>query len=951
MENNKLCYENDIHLLFKYIPKKLLLYLTSIEYDFSNNIYNPPFKLISDLHEINFLLKTKKIEVIKYFYFSRNKIFPILYNYETNIIINFEEKKKCLFYNFYLNLLIMENTSIIYFSYSIKYIREINNEIKNITNKYKLIIMSKIINDLIYNFKGDINYTESDNYELDLIANENKKIIRNNIHIFEEINLLLNEQNIKEQNIDDIYIQIIIALIKSKKIEDYDYTYNIIKELDLENIDITENMLDKLIVILNSNEINNYKIIKKEDLFEEKKINFYFILLKYILKSSIYNFQIPFLLQTRKLIIALLKTNELFNDININKIIENKIDYIIINMTDLDYYSRIYYKYKYSILKKNEEKSLEEDDFEKYVKNNNNIKDKILKKYNNKNYFDIMYKTFFNNNYLDLNLKSFQFEYYANQILNKSSILLYSNKNEINPGIRFGLITLGNFDIKINYKKLLNCLVINESKDSYLIKNYIRFINFLEKVKEKINNEFIYNYNLKILLEFEREREDNIVSIYNITCIYTFYSPLDNKEIKFKEYNILIDETNSISQTFQSLLLKINDKSYKYLSFFKSDSDLISSSYKSINKNEERSFSTLIKFNNIEDELTNEIIGKYRLNSKYLKELSNGYYINWGNEKNNIYIYDIFFEKKIVINGFKNLNNSIIDIFEKNIKETPTKELVLIIFSRNNKFRMKINLNTLNYHIEKIHRISDMDCKKIIKIDKNNYLYIFENNYTFPTGHFINSIKINDDVIVLSSNSIIKGGENILIFYDINKKKKLYEIFDFSFSLYLNCFALIENKRIDHNLVLLCVCQKYFCFQKNGILLIIINNKAKIDEPLYKFYDTKTFKIDCICPLKKIDNNNKIFINTNDAIITSTEYFLVGGSENNKGKIKLFKVLFHDNIKDTEISYIKEIIFNEQNILQSSISSITQLKRNNNILVSCNDGNSFLFDILNNIYI
>ena len=66
--------------------------------------------------------------------------------------------------------------------------------------------------------------------------------------------------------------------------------YNIINQLELENINITKIMFDELSQILNSNKsyINEYIILKEKDLYNEKKINFYFILLKYILKNSIY---------------------------------------------------------------------------------------------------------------------------------------------------------------------------------------------------------------------------------------------------------------------------------------------------------------------------------------------------------------------------------------------------------------------------------------------------------------------------------------------------------------------------------------------------------------------------------------------------------------------------------------------------------------------------------------
>ena len=46
----------------------------------------------------------------------------------------------------------------------------------------------------------------------------------------------------------------------------------------------------------------NYKILNSEDLLNDNKINFWYILLKYILKDSIYKYRISFFLKTKKVI-------------------------------------------------------------------------------------------------------------------------------------------------------------------------------------------------------------------------------------------------------------------------------------------------------------------------------------------------------------------------------------------------------------------------------------------------------------------------------------------------------------------------------------------------------------------------------------------------------------------------------------------------------------------------
>ena len=93
-----------------------------------------------------------------------------------------------------------------------------------------------------------------------------------------------------------------------------------------------------------------------------KKINFYYILFKYILKYQIYIYQIPFLLKSRKNILELIKSNlkEIKNkDI---KDIYNKFEYIIDFFTDSKYYKK-YIEFNISNEEQNESKN--------YIKNNN----------------------------------------------------------------------------------------------------------------------------------------------------------------------------------------------------------------------------------------------------------------------------------------------------------------------------------------------------------------------------------------------------------------------------------------------------------------------------------------------------------------------------------------------------------------------------------------------------
>ena len=77
------------------------------------------------------------------------------------------------------------------------------------------------------------------------------------------------------KKVDEIFIEIIISLIKSNKFTEYKYTDKILSDLDFSNIYLTEEMFEQLYITLNQDEvyINKYIIKCKEDLFVESKIN------------------------------------------------------------------------------------------------------------------------------------------------------------------------------------------------------------------------------------------------------------------------------------------------------------------------------------------------------------------------------------------------------------------------------------------------------------------------------------------------------------------------------------------------------------------------------------------------------------------------------------------------------------------------------------------------------
>ena len=308
------------------IPLKLRLsynYNSFIASSSEVNIIDPIYKLLldySDIEKIQKINDKKEMELLcKFLYFNRKKVHEILLDSDKTIHFEYKENNKSLSFYFYLVLLIKDMPYILNYTYDLEYIKEINDQQDQNKEIYKKLIISKIIIELVNEYKSIYDYFDDENEEkLNLIINMNLSIIKKNINAFKEMDINWTEVEFCSESIDLIYIDIIISLIKQKKLEDYEYSYEIIKQLNFDSIDINNTMYDKLYDLLNKEEdyINNYIIYYKEELASENKINFYYILLKYILKHPIYIYQIPFLMKTKRNIIDLVKSN--------NKIIYTK---------------------------------------------------------------------------------------------------------------------------------------------------------------------------------------------------------------------------------------------------------------------------------------------------------------------------------------------------------------------------------------------------------------------------------------------------------------------------------------------------------------------------------------------------------------------------------------------------------------------------------------------------
>ena len=301
----------------------------------------PISNLITTFDDLKKYIKSLPIEgnASKVLYSNMENFHKILYKYDEIIDIS-SLKIRNLSDLFYLSLIIMDNLDCINYSYNIDYIISLNklNDICKCMN-IRNILFSKTILEIINNYKElDENEENFNVQSLDEIEKQNSEIIKNKLQYLNAIGLEYKVDDIEIKKIDEIYKDIIIGLIKSNKIDDYNFACNIIKELDLESIDITQTIINGLNEILNKNNniMKEIQISNIKDFSNEKKINFYYFILKYVIKNSFYVYQIPFLLKTKKLILKLLKSNE---NIKIN-IRNNKeqLFWIIKFLLDSDYY-------------------------------------------------------------------------------------------------------------------------------------------------------------------------------------------------------------------------------------------------------------------------------------------------------------------------------------------------------------------------------------------------------------------------------------------------------------------------------------------------------------------------------------------------------------------------------------------------------------------------------------
>ena len=456
---------------------------------------------------------------------------------------------------------------------------------------------------------------------------------------------------------------------------------------------------------------------------------------------------------------------------------------------------------------------------------------------------------------------------------------------------------------------------------------YKKYFVFLDKIKEIINQLFSgIGLRNKLLNKINQIADKDIKKI--------------NSE------NMLIDKSNKIQNKYNNTLNGGDYKSFKPLpkeiiGYTSNKTNIINISTKYSTND-----SNKIKiYNNIS---ISKIIGKHKKTAKKIMELDDGSFVSDGHNEINLYNKDLI---KIKTVPFKKYYSFFID----NNK---------IIISLKNKLTYLNETNNKSFDNKEIY-----PCWNLFKLKDGNHLILYENGIYYVTNIFNpisndkiylrlsemacrGGIKINDNFIAITSNRILSKGKNKLIFFNLISQKFMeeFEIENYSFTLSENNCSIMKIPKHENSKLLFAACKKYFKDDKNGILLVKLKiNSNDIKTEYQKFYDTKNFEVYCFCPLFEIKNNNKI----NNIKKIEIEYFLVGGFDINKrqGLIKLYKVIYYDEIEKIEIEYIHDIIMVKKegkNYLEffkgfkGPINCIIQSSQGE-ILVTCNDGNIYSF--------
>lgn len=531
-------------------------------------------------------------------YYSTQSLFSVRKDFQDQLYLLdeiFNLKKEYIKFGiscyFYLCLLISDEHGIINYQYDYDLIISIDNIPKISENPLKKMMIAKMKIELINNLEDLPDYNEE---KFNEIIENNRVIIDNNINEIKKLKINLTTDEIILMKIEDIYVKVIESIIESSEFDEIKDIETIFSQLDLEVINIANikyNELEKL----TKNE--KFMISQVQDLYNNKKINYYFILVKYIFKTNS-NFNIITLFKEfNDFLIKILKSHlyDLLSNFKDDEIINERMDFILKNVLISEYYYneyskvikliKFYYKNKDNESQKNEIESIEL----KFKNNNLNYSESPLPLKEIEKFCILLFRDNFTYEISIKNKYVFEEKYKVgnNNIIYEDKYIKYIRKKLCNENSENNLdpTKIKNakrlFEILNNIRQELNNKFNNSIKLCYIFKIINKKTNQLYDISCECNiSGLIGNYKNKFIIKDILNKEINILDIISknkptISFLYKEYKEIiEEQNRKKNDERIIIDEDLYSSLNIKRNLIVDKEHNGIYKKLFDQISDL-----------------------------------------------------------------------------------------------------------------------------------------------------------------------------------------------------------------------------------------------------------------------------------------------------------------------------------------------------------------------------------------
>lgn len=554
------CFSNNLRLDLSYNGLISQSEVFNILEDINNKDEKAKIKIIDPVQEsienyanIKSILEKKGINIFEYLYLNKERIHIILYNEDENITINSEMMKK--FSDYYYLYFLIRAEELLNYKYEYGFLSELKEKVNIQKSPIKKIIFSKILLCLIKNF-NEI-YGDEFGDKCEEMEEDCKNWINSEKYSLKKYNINLDLDKLADDGveIDDIYINILISLIKNNKLNDSQDTLNILSELEIKDLRLNKKIYNGLKPIFNENDLKKYLISSYSDLINNEIITFYRTLFVYILKSSDYIFNIQFFIDLRTKIIGLVKTNIgiLCNDLKKGKSQDNiiKLEEVLPYFINLESYKQRYKKEnKQSTLKSNNNnQSVQGSGMSNFKSNQSSESQSNLGSSSYGNPFDNssakkrepsdpLNQPNFNDNEQDERKKE-----QAYQILKKSkfSMDISYKKGQREADITYSSIAYGEVE-NTDKSQTVEITDIKSIKadDEILNSNYEKFLQYLNQIEKDIKIKYKKEKKINIIITFSMtidslERSEN----YKINCNYNINDENRKGERDFTDEDFL----------------------------------------------------------------------------------------------------------------------------------------------------------------------------------------------------------------------------------------------------------------------------------------------------------------------------------------------------------------------------------------------------------------------------